>query len=61
VHGGCGACACADAGTRISLAQTPNPLSPAHGEAYTLFTTQPAEYKKRILEQAKVHARLNAS
>ena len=31
----------------------PNPLSPAHGEAYALFTSDRAQYDRRIKEQTK--------
>jgi ubiquitin-conjugating enzyme E2 I len=36
----------------------PNALSPAHGEAYSLFTTDRAAYDKRVREQAKKIAAL---
>jgi ubiquitin-conjugating enzyme E2 I len=35
------------------LLTNPNPNSPAQREAYELYVTNPAEYNKRIREQAQ--------
>ena len=41
--------------------QTPNALSPAHGEAFALFSANRAEYEKRVREQARARAGAGAS
>ena len=39
-----------------SRLQTPNALSPAHGEAFALFSANRAAYEKRVREQAATRA-----
>lgn len=37
------------------LLANPNPLSPAHSEAYVAFTSDRAAYDKRIRDQTKIY------
>ena len=46
---------CLQTDARFPL-QTPNALSPAHGEAFALFSADRAAYDKRIREQARARA-----